>query len=570
MAGGPVAPKDPTKKRKGFYIMRGKNIAASPTPDGKGTQFLYMSDGRMISSAKLVGGIQDENMLNMMRDVEGFRKLVHSIGIVAEADDKDMELEFCFQMYGKTDPYNSGTTIRVPMKANGMEYMVHLDEIEWSEDDNVPGQIRFEFQKPELFAQIAVKFYLQDGFDAPDVEDEAPVNFDCPEYKEMLNKSLLNRGNLYRLQKAIKKAKAGEDVTIGFIGGSITQGAGAIPINKQCYAYKTFEGFCKMVGKGTDENIHYVKAGVGGTPSELGMIRYDKDVLRDGKVTPDIVVIEFAVNDEGDETKGDCYDALARKAFQGPGEPAVILIFAVFADDFNLQERLSPVGFAYDLPMVSTKDTVIEQFYKKAGEGKVVSKNQFFYDCFHPTNTGHTVMADGLLHLMQIANEAAEDEKPKDLSEIETPKSADFENVKLFDLEHPYEKATVSCGDFCEKDSVLQAVEMDLNLHGTPEFTGNWMHKGVKTGASYEMDIVCRHLLIVYKDSSDIAVGVADVFVDGEKVLTIDPHKIGWTHCNPYICIREKEAKQHHVEVKMAEGSEDKEFTILGWGYVEA
>lgn len=42
-----------------------------------------------------------------------------------------------------------------------------------------------------------------------------------------------------------------------------------------------------------------IKAGVGGTPSELGMIRFERDVLRDGKEKPDLVVVEFAVNDEG-------------------------------------------------------------------------------------------------------------------------------------------------------------------------------------------------------------------------------------------------------------------------------
>lgn len=40
--------------------------------------------------------------------------------------------------------------------------------------------------------------------------------------------------------------------------------------------------------------MKFIKAGVGGTPSELGMIRFDRDVLRDGQ-QPDIVVIEFAV-----------------------------------------------------------------------------------------------------------------------------------------------------------------------------------------------------------------------------------------------------------------------------------
>ena len=41
---------------------------------------------------------------------------------------------------------------------------------------------------------------------------------------------------------------------------------------------------------------------------------------------PDVVIVEFAVNDEGDETKGECYDSLVRKIFNGPGQPAVILM----------------------------------------------------------------------------------------------------------------------------------------------------------------------------------------------------------------------------------------------------
>lgn len=71
-----------------------------------------------------------------------------------------------------------------------------------------------------------------------------------------------------------------------------------------------------------------IKAGVGGTPSELGMIRFDRDVLR-GEEQPDLVVIEFAVNDEGDETKGDCYESLVRKVLNLPWKPAVVLLFSV-------------------------------------------------------------------------------------------------------------------------------------------------------------------------------------------------------------------------------------------------
>ncbi len=568
---GPKAPKDPTKKRKGFYIMRGKSVTGSEQPDGRGTQFLYMNDGRMLSSARIVGNITDEEILKLMETTEGFRKLVHSIGVTVESDNREEVIDYVFQMYGHTDLYGSGTVLRMPVTANGMEHMLVLDECEWSEDDHLPGQMRFEFEKPNQFATVAVKFYLHDGYEVPDAEEEEPVDFTSTDYQEMLKKSLVQTGNNARLKKAIDKAKKGEDITIAFIGGSITQGAGAIPIHTECYAYKTFKGLCELAGKGTDENIHYVKAGIGGTPSELGMLRYERDVLENGNITPDIVVVEFAVNDEGDETEGECYDSLVRKIYGAENQPAVILMFSVFADDWNLQERLEPVGESYQLPMVSVKDAVVEQFYKKPGQGKVLSKNQFFYDSFHPSNMGHTIMADGLIHLLKTVDSQEMQEDTLVLADVKAPIGGEFETVKLLDRSQNEVGAVIDCGGFCDTDEELQAVERNMDLVATNTFPYNWMHKGGNAQAAqpFVMDITCSALLMISKDSGSNQVGCAEVYVDGEKVLLADPHVNGWTHCNAQICFRGREKKSYHVEVRMQPGQEEKDFTILGFGYVE-
>ncbi len=564
---GPKAPKDAEKKRKSFYVLRNKAVAGSPQPGGTGTQFIYLNDGRMVSFAKIVGGITDEEILNLIVTTEGFRKLVYSIGVTVEMDNPKEEVNFCYQMYGKTDPNVSGTTIRVPVTADGMEKVIKLEEVNWSDDDNIPGQFRFEFPKAGMMAKVAVRYYLNDGFDAPEPEEENPVNFDCPEYKEIVAKSLMKLGNNVRIKKAIEKARKGEDVTVAFIGGSITQGAGAIPINKECYAYKTFERFCKLCGKGTEENIHYVKAGVGGTSSELGMVRYDRDVCKDGEIKPDLVIVEYAVNDEGDETKGHCYDSLVRKILLSEQKPGVILLFCVFAYDWNLQERLSPVGEAYNLTMVSAKDAVVEQFYKKTGEGKVISKNQFFYDVFHPTNYGHTIMADGIENALKQMDAAPVDAEDVDVTGIEPVFSKEFETVVLMDKTNTELAVCIDCGDFTETDTELQAVERNLDLHTTPEFPNNWKHAaGTKP---FVMDITCSALLIVAKDSGSVDAGTIDAYVDGEKVRSINPREVGWTHCNSLILFRGAENKQHHVEIRMAEGDENKLFTILGFGVVK-
>lgn len=570
--GGPKAPKDPEKKRPGFYIMRNKQVAGSAQPDGTGVQFIYLNDGRMLSSARIVGGITDEEMLDLLVTTEGFRRLVHSIGVSVEMEGADKKAEFVFQMYGKSDMYGSGTTLRMEVPADGMECVLNLSECDWSDDDDIPGQIRFVFDEPQkdgaaAQAQVAVKFYLNDGFTAPEPEEEGQVDFACSAYQEMLKRSLVQTGNNARLKAAIERAKRGEDTTIAFIGGSITQGAGAVPINTKCYAWRTFEGLCRLAGKGVDENIHYVKAGVGGTPSELGMIRYERDVCRDGSVTPDIVVVEFAVNDEGDETKGVCYESLVRKILAAKNKPAVILLFAVFANDWNLQERLGVVGERYHLPMVSTRDCVVEQFYRKAGEGKVVTKNQFFYDCFHPTNIGHQIMSDGLVYLMQEVDSSPMDEDTLDLAAVPAVIGDAFEQVWLYDRNSQEDTVKiVSPGDFADTDEELQGVEMNRDLTQTKEFPYNWKH--TKGAEPFVMEICCTGLLMVNKDSGAPDAGCARVFVDGEEVLFADPKVNGWTHCNPLICFQNRERRTWRVEVRMQPGDEDKEFTILGFGVV--
>ncbi len=565
MTQGPKAPKDPEKKRSSFYIFKDREIAAGIEPDGSGAAYLYMDDDRMVESARMTGGITDEGILSMLRSAEGFRKLVYSIGVTVEEEQKE-SAEFIFQMYGKKDPYVTGTLLRLPVAADGSEHVLPLDECTWSPDDNVPGQIRFVFPHPGTLARISVRFYLQDGFTAPEPEEEQEVNFSSPLYEQMIEKSLMQIGNPWRLKRVMKRARAGEAVKIAFLGGSITQGAGAAPINTACYAWRAYLGFCEVSGVKPGENVSYCKAGVGGTPSELGLIRYDRDVCLNGEAPPDLVVVEFAVNDDGDETKGECYDSLIRKILSSPNEPAVILLFSVFSDDWNLQERLSPVGRAYELPMVSIKDAVVEQFYKKPGEGRVISKPQFFFDRYHPSNFGHRIMGDALTHLFRITEESSYEGEPLSIDGIAPPLGGSFEHTLLLDRKECGEAVFIDCGDFSGTDTDIQLVERDCNLSPTPEFPYNWKH--VKGSVPFLMEIACSSLFIVTKDSASAGAGCAEVFADGEKILTIDPKEVGWTHCNARLIFRDREPATRLIEVRMCPGEEEKEFTILGFGYV--
>ena len=574
---GPVAPKDPTRKRDFFYIMKDKEIFGAPQPDGKFVHFLYMDFGRVTDAAKLTGNVTDPEMIENLTTRKGIQKMIHSIGVSVSAKEADRTVKFIAEMY-PNHPGEEVTLIEADVPMDGMEMVIDLSKVEWKDGDKELGQIRYVFDTEGIQATTDVRFYLNDGFVAPEQPEEEAVDFGSDAYKGMIEKSLMQTGNTKRLRRVLEKAQGGENVTLGFIGGSITQGAGAIPINEKCYARVFYEDFTKRYMKGGE--CIFVKAGVGGTPSELGMIRFERDVLRDGAAKPDLVVIEFAVNDEGDETQGVCYESLVRKALALPWKPAVVLLFAVFSNDWNLQDRLSPVGRNYDLPMVSVLDAVSPQFPLLPAEGRVISKNQFFYDVYHPSNLGHQIMADCLSNLVdKVSAGAAGDNADTgfgiegDLSRIKPVIGADFECVELLDrkeleaLKDKYDIAAVEEGSFNRKDTDLQAVEMDKAIEMTPEFPNNWSHpENCEDAAAFKMTLTCKKLLLVFKDSAFASHGTAEILVDGELIREADPHVNGWTHCNAVVILNEEKSARHEVEIRMKKGHEDKKFTILGFG----
>ena len=112
---------------------------------------------------------------------------------------------------------------------------------------------------------------------------------------------------------------------------------------------------------------------------------------------------------------------------------------------------------------------------------------------------------------------------------------------------------------------------MDFSPEQIPQFPFNWMRTEPKAGTNdyFEMELSCKALMLVYKDSGAVDVGKADVYVDEKKVVTADPHVNGWVHCNPVIVLQEETSKVHKIRIQMASGDENKKFTILGFGYVE-
>ena len=375
-------------------------------------------------------------------------------------------------------------------------------------------------------------------------------------YQEAIEAGLLSTGTNGRLENVVRKLRDGEKVTIAMIGGSITEGGGVKDVTKSyCDQFITM-----LEEKYPDAEIEYVNAGVGGTPSALGIMRYDKDVTANCSETPDLVVVEFAVNDYQEPTEGRAYESLVRQILEQDEDTAVMLMFAVFKTKWNLEDLYIPVGNLYGLPMVSVKDGTAAAF-----ESGDLSDALYFSDEYHPTALGHKIMADTMMNLIdEIDKKVKTGTATSKIAPVPDTYyySPDFLNMKLVTSKDS-NGAKVSTGSFTLTDTeVHQSVRCD-----EVTFPDNWSHD-VSGNDPFVMEVDCKNILLDFKAANNSEYGEAEVYVDGELMATIDANRAdGWNNNNVEIVFEDTEVASHKLEIKMADGSEDKKFTILALAY---
>ncbi|MBO6066297.1 MAG: hypothetical protein J6P36_07745, partial [Lachnospiraceae bacterium] len=225
---------------------------------------------------------------------------------------------------------------------------------------------------------------------------------------------------------------------------------------------------------------------------------------------------------------------------------------------------LSPIGFHYDYPMVSVLDGVTPQFPADA-EGHVMSKRQYFYDCYHPTNDGHRVMADCVNYLIEqsLAHVSDEVSYPE-----ESCLGREYEKtVTVYPdtLSGEY-GIEVDFGDFTENDKDLQMAEKDTDHHGSYTFDGSWS-RACKSLAPFTVKMKCSSFFFIFKDTGDPAFGPCDIVVDGEVKYEYNPLAIGWTHSKAMLAVPYGEPSEHTVSV--VPKSPDKKYSIVAFAYTK-
>lgn len=353
---------------------------------------------------------------------------------------------------------------------------------------------------------------------------------------EMCEEAIINAGNCERLAGVMAKASAGEEITIAYIGGSITDGSSASPQEEKCYA-----GLTQTWWEWTfqDATINYVNAGVGATDSYIGVHRAAEDVLAS---KPDLVVVEFSVNDYRTNNK-ETYESLLRMLLLSETEPAVVSL--VLCTETSYYQDHYAVAAKLQVPIISYAKIVQANLADGTWEWSQLGSS----DKTHPVNGGHSVIAHLLTYFYN-----------KVLLEINDTLYVEYEVPEETLTLSRYENADILYSD------KIEATSMD-GFEKTTVYSNLFNNNGWKTttGGTITFDVDANNVGLIYWRTTNGTSGQFDIYVNGEYATTIDGHFAnGWGNYAEYVEIgKYRDADGLTVTIQPAEGSTGDELTIL-------
>lgn len=349
--------------------------------------------------------------------------------------------------------------------------------------------------------------------------------------------------NITRLKNLMKRAANGESLVIGFLGGSITQGSlSSTP--KTCYAYLVYEWWKKSFPNAA---FSFVNGGIGGTTSHYGGARAWKDVLC---YRPDIVTVDFSVNDDANEFFEETYEGTLRRLLAAPSAPAVVVLNNVFYDTGkNAQDYHNRIADHYGIPHVSIKDTI----FPDVESGKIV-RADITPDNLHPNDKGHRLVADEICKLIDSIKEELEKEdtegkiiETNDLASLPAPLTENaYEHSRLIQIQ--------------DNEAILDGFLVDpIEKKGMLDiFKNGWTAAHTNDKISFEIECSC--LAVQYRKSVQQPVPKAKAVIDGDEahaVILDGNFTEDWGDClylEPLLHHAEK--KVHRIEITVTDAKD--------------
>lgn len=344
-------------------------------------------------------------------------------------------------------------------------------------------------------------------------------------------KGIVNRGQWGRIQRVMDRAAAGEDITVGFLGGSITQGSLASTPEK-CYAYLTYRWWQEKFPK---SHITFINAGIGGTTSQFGAARVGEDLLQ---YQPDFVLTEFSVNDDNTPHFQETYEGLIRTIAK-TGCAFMLMNNVCYDTGVNAEEMHLAVARHYGLPSVSMKPTI----YAALQRGEMTNRD-ITPDDLHPNDAGHALVSQVICHLLEKIwaaprEEILDGELPAPITPNRYEGSIRYQNHNSEPVMNGFEK------DPTQQNHITECFRRGFTA---------W-HEG----DSITFTIDCGCVGVQYRKSVNQPTPIAKITVDGGHELLLDGNfKETWGDCLYLDTVAEGlERKPHTVEVRIVEAHEN-------------
>lgn len=372
----------------------------------------------------------------------------------------------------------------------------------------------------------------------PDTDpiDDEPETAD-PSTLSLYKTALKSLGNTARLREKIAMARSGEKVTLAYIGGSITEGtsAGAAA----CYARKSYEYFAQRYGTGS--NVNYVNAGLSGTSSVVGVVRADTDIMNS---KPDVIFIEFSVNDHGETIYKKGFESLVKKCLSQENAPAVIIVITRSSGGYSSQAQMVAVANNYDLPVISVDDAISSAL----ASGKM-SWGDYGSDEYHPHTAGHKLIADFIGYYFR---EAMRSENIDD--------SYTIPSGVVYGVEY--------AGATMVSSSQLTNFSAGSFRNGTSNarFSSGWTYsKNGNTPMTFSAE--GKGIFILFKSNQNSSLGTLNVTVNGQTAKISGNRNYAWGGPDADLAYIQDTSGPLSVSIEMASAGSD--FEIFGIGVIK-
>lgn len=342
------------------------------------------------------------------------------------------------------------------------------------------------------------------------------------------------------LENVIYKLKNNKKLNIGYFGGSITEGAGASDPST-CWRSITTQWFRDTY---PDCEINEIMAAIGGTGTDLGAYRCEKDLLSGD---PDLVFFEFSCNDAEDKflpILNSC-EAIFRKIWKKDPTTEIVVVYTMVKsmdEDMTsgkvIDSRAAHMSAAlyYGNMMQIDMGEVLRHRVRLAGG----DWNTYTVDTVHPNDEGYRIYADVVIsrlkeELSRDADELFERILPESIFKERSYEGAHLVDASCASFGEGWERV---CESLCDRypsyyESTVPGSELEFKFFG------------IRLGLYWMMA----------KDSGDI-----EYSIDGgewKSATSWDFYCKNFNRAHRMMLTDDLERREHILKLRVSENKED-------------